>query len=731
MVRACRQFNRFSYAWLIAALTIAVGGLVITRAQTAVETFTCPGGFIEEVIPVIPLASLTSVPNPVIPRDPVTNAPMIRGDLVDYVANLDAAIRLGKALFWDMQTGSDNKTACATCHANGGGDGRTRNQVNPGPNASWDFQLSANATLGGGDFPYVSPAIDRTDNITGSQGVRKSTFQGLSKSGAEQIAPAADPVFNVNGTNVRQVTGRNAPSTINAVFNARNFHDGRAQAEFNGVNPFGNRDTAARVWYVGPLGPAQIDVHIADAGLASQSVGPPMSDVEMSAIGRTFPDLGRKLLALKPLGLQKVDPTDSVLGAYADPVAGLTTTYKAMVQAAFKSKWWNTKSSVRVNGKSYSMTEANFTLFWGLSLMLYEATLVSDQTPMDRYLASRAAGAPNPSLLDPLVAQLQTDSPGLTRDNILHGLALFELPPPPQPAPNGVGCMFCHVGAELSSASSRNLNHGVEPDDIAFQNAGFDQRMERMFMQIPPVPPGTDTLTLDPLAWTVTGWNSLTPDVPPFDVRLATYDTGYYNIGVRPTADDPGTDGVDPFGHSWSIVRMLQQTLSDPSWIKVPGAAVNCGPGVTGVVKNATGFPLLSGSLRKTERVAVAGAFKVPDLRNAELTGPYFHNGGKATLLQVVELYDDGGDFQNPTLAPLIRPLGLSADDRRDLVAFLLALTDERVRWRRAPFDHPQLFLPNGDLTPGLDDMIEIPAVGAAGSGVPQQRFLNLSPFQP
>ena len=40
--------------------------------------------------------------------------------LGDYVADQNAAIRLGKALFWDMQAGSDGKTACATCHFQAG-----------------------------------------------------------------------------------------------------------------------------------------------------------------------------------------------------------------------------------------------------------------------------------------------------------------------------------------------------------------------------------------------------------------------------------------------------------------------------------------------------------------------------------------------------------------------------------------------------------------------------------
>ena len=38
----------------------------------------------------------------------------------------------------------------------------------------------------------------------------------------------------------------------------------------------------------------------------------------------------------------------------------------------------------------------------------------------------------------------------------------------------------------------------------------------------------------------------------------------------------------------------------------------------------------------------------------------------------------------------------LTSDEMDALVAFLEALTDDRVRFRRAPFDHPQIFVPNG-----------------------------------
>jgi hypothetical protein len=424
----------------------------------------------------------------------------------------------------------------------------------------------------------------------------------------------------------------------------------------------------------------------------------------------------------------------------------LNTSYAALIRQAFQPRWWNTKRHVTIKGDFYSLMEANFSLFWGLAIMLYEATLVADDSPMDRYLTSRSAGVPDPTLLDPVVARVQAEYqavlPGqsLTTDNILNGLALFELPIPPPgtvgiPAGMGTGCSLCHVGAETTSASVQNLSGtGPEPGHVAFRIGGFDVRMERMFMQLPPVPAGTTSITYDPATHSV--WLS---DGSP--VRVATYDSGWYNIGVRPTADDLGLGGQDPFGNGLSWVRLFQ-ALPDPSVINVSGGGLGCpssppaaptGSPFAGEVLNPlTGFPLLAGPLTRSEPTDVDGSFKVPGLRNAELTGPYFHNGGKATLLQAMELYDNGGDFANATLSPLIRPLGLSPQQKADLVAFLLAMTDERVRLQQAPFDHPQLFTPNGGDPAGVDSLVELPAVGAAGSpSAPLPRFLGLNPFQP
>ena len=83
-----------------------------------------------------------------------------------------------------------------------------------------------------------------------------------------------------------------------------------------------------------------------------------------------------------------------------------------------------------------------------------------------------------------------------------------------------------------------------------------------------------------------------------------------------------------------------------------------------------------AGRYRVTRNPADRGMFRTPGLRNVALTAPYMHDGALATLAAVVEFYDRGG-APDPQLSPLIGPLGLSAADRADLVAFLEALTGE------------------------------------------------------
>ncbi len=86
--------------------------------------------------------------------------------------------------------------------------------------------------------------------------------------------------------------------------------------------------------------------------------------------------------------------------------------------------------------------------------------------------------------------------------------------------------------------------------------------------------------------------------------------------------------------------------------------------------------------------------FKTPNLRNLELRAPYMHNGRFATLEDVVEFYNRGGDFSAPNIDTIrIRPRNLTTQQKADLVAFLKRpLTDQRVKLELPPFDRPQLY---------------------------------------
>ncbi|MEH1930069.1 cytochrome-c peroxidase [Nostoc sp.] len=625
-------------------------------------------------------------------------------NLGDFVKDKVAAIKLGKTLFWDEQVGSDGQTSCASCHFHAGADNRSKNQINPGllrvnadgtPNPDTVFNVGGapNYQLKPGDFPFhklsnpndpTTVVSDRND-VSSSQGVFNTKFVNVTPGTAEdQVTNEPDPVFNVKGTNVRRVQGRNTPTVINAAFNFRNFWDGRAQNIFNGVNPFGLRDPNAFV--VKAPNPKQLEfvkISLNNSSLASQAVGPPLSSSELSSDGRTFQkigdkfgrigkislsdllqgllsingtslprDLAQKLSRLAPLSKQVVHPQDSVLGADSKwPQPGLKySSYNQLIQDAFKPEWWDSKLLIQVDAEGrrtfvkhpdyssktqeYRLLDYNFSLFFGLAIQLYEATLIANDTPYDRFLEGNT---------NALTVQQQ------------QGKKLFE----------GKGCIGCHSGLELTGASVSNV--------------AKTGRIGRV----------------------------------PFGAK-SPEDTGFFKIGVRPATDDRGLGGNDGLsangqGNPLSEARLAQ----------------------LGKFKNLLGEnpPILTPPLNLNESVVADGAFKAPGLRNVELTAPYFHNGSQATLEQVVDFYSRGGDFGGLPI------LNLSPVEKQQLVAFLKGLTDERVLHEKAPFDHPQLFVPNGH--PGnstsvtndgtgnaTDSLLEIPAVGRnGGAGTPN--FLN------
>lgn len=569
--------------------------------------------------------------------------------LDDYVRDRKAAVRLGKALFWDMNIGSDGNTACASCHFAAGTDNRIKNQISPGlknvdPELAKLFtkpllskSWGPNYTLTLADFPLHklldpdnrdSQIRSTSDDVISSQGVFNATFVQPGQSRFDDCIKRPDGIFHVGNLNTRRVEPRNTPTVINAAFNVRNFWDGRANNIFNGATPFGDRDPEAGIWVTTvPGGPAsKVRISLADSSAASQAVGPPNSDFEMTCGGRSFAELAQRVLDTPALNRQAIDPSDSVLGGLA---GAAKPKYRDLIQWAFQPRLWNGGEQVSVGGVLFKQIEANFPLFFGLAIQQYEATLISDEAPLDAYL--------------------QGNSGALNAAEV-RGLQIFA----------GKGqCINCHKGPELTGAAT-------------LLRLAPRQRVERMVMG---------------------------------DGQVAAYDNGFYNIGVRATSEDLGAGGFDPFGNPLSFTRQYRGVLTG-----------------TGSPDPFTVDPcrfdvLVSSSLCSVPpspdfRDAVDGAFKTPTLRNVALTGPYFHNGSSATLEQVVEFYNRGGnrrgnDAENTTgfgpnksnLDADIKRLRMTLAEQSDLVAFLRnALTDPRVAWERAPFDHPSIVISDGHI---------------------------------
>ena len=323
--------------------------------------------------------SLKTIPLPTIP------------DLDQYVKNKEAAIQLGKALFWDMQVGSDGITACASCHFHAGADNRIKNSLNPGirggdttfgnnpATGQIEYpQFGPNYTLQPDDFPFYklanpndrnSKILVSINDVVGPQGVFFNQFITVYPfCASEKSIFLFDTVFNVDGVNVRQTSPRNVPTMINAAFNFVNLWDGRASNIFNGVNPFGAANQKARVLVNNNGKIIKEIVRLPNSALASQATGAPMSTAEMNFVGRDFRYLGKKMLSLTPLAKQMVHPQDSVLGNFSRARLnfrgrlcgrkGLDGSYTNLIQQAFQDKYWNSDQVLSFDSTSQEFQQS-------------------------------------------------------------------------------------------------------------------------------------------------------------------------------------------------------------------------------------------------------------------------------------------------------------------------------------------------------------------------------------
>jgi cytochrome c peroxidase len=793
--------------------------------------------------------------------DPNTNPPTPAPPqaLVNFAAAHGITVQraalqiLGKAFFWDQQTGSDGQ-ACASCHFAAGSDNRTLNTLNPSTrNTNAAEAALYNPTLSGGmggpnyqltaaDFPFHKLAdpletnymkrevLFDTDDVVGSIGTFHATYAGspapnyaLPNAQGVYDTPGAaviDPIFSIGNKNTRSNGPRQSAPTINALFGFNQFWDGRADNSFNGLNMHGLKDLNPFIYFnSGNTLIRDIIAGITDGSLASQSVAPINSATsdEMAFTGRTMQDVGRKLFrltgpgkgatatatidtvvgsltfgqvtainvtaggsnyihgatvslaggggagvvatvnvnaagvvtsitinnpgggfitppavtiistgldtaayisytdavlpAIIPLGAQQVSPTDSVLGTFKNATGtnggrGINLSYVNLIQWAFVPTFWDATGPTDVNGIAttlmtpggFHLMEENFPMFWGLSIQMFEMLLRADQTPYDMFMAgdngvfdpagyTGAAGSSTEAqdIMRGLLTYIHTENTDQQVNPVFNNL-------------NFGACQLCHSGKELTEDTITNV-----PAKL-FVTTDMTVKMDRN-RELAIVAPASN------------------------------FDVGFSNVGTRPNREDMAIGADAPLlpGTPLSLTRGINKGQAWALLLLPAGIA----------------FPAKPNPARGTN---IDGSFKIPHLRNIEMTGPYFHHGGALTLKQAVEFYARHGDFadvNDPNIdVGLAMVQNIDHPDADLIVKFLLTLTDERVRWEQAPFDHPQLFIPNGHTATGNhpvlgasylpDNILVLPAVGAVGRSTlpagpypagnsPVPNFMNIS----
>jgi cytochrome c peroxidase len=139
-------------------------------------------------------------------------------------------------------------------------------------------------------------------------------------------------------------------------------------------------------------------------------------------------------------------------------------------------------------------------------------------------------------------------------------------------------------------------------------------------------------------------------------------DGKFHNIGVAQTA--PHVLASDRGRADGMIQVRTDEFNCESEWSDAPDPAA-CAVSTLDVSEDSV-------------REAV-GAFKTPTLRSVARTGPYFHTGSAASLLDVVAHYERGGDDGNfeGSLDETLRPIELTEQDKQDLVDFMGALDGE------------------------------------------------------
>lgn len=176
---------------------------------------------------------------------------------------------------------------------------------------------------------------------------------------------------------------------------------------------------------------------------------------------------------------------------------------------------------------------------------------------------------------------------------------------------------------------------------------------------------GTDTITM----------NEISKAISTFERTILSGNSAYdqYNAGNKSALTEEQIKGIKVFKKANCINCHTDFNFTDNRFhnIGIGMDVENPDLGRFMITKNKNDF----------------GAFKTPGLRDVARTGPYMHDGRFNTLEEVIEYYDQGG-IPNKNLHRLMKPLGLTPEEKKALVNFLKALNGEG--WQQ--FHEPTIF---------------------------------------
>ena len=147
--------------------------------------------------------------------------------------------------------------------------------------------------------------------------------------------------------------------------------------------------------------------------------------------------------------------------------------------------------------------------------------------------------------------------------------------------------------------------------------------------------------------------------------------------GARFTDDQPHNTGVPDNPEIWADPRRHSAFVT---YAKFMG------------IENYMSLREDPGAYVRTHRPETRRSFLTPTLRELKWTAPYMHNGVFQSLEEVVDFYDAGGG-DDPLKDPRLKPLGLTPEEKGDLLAFLEALSGETFDtdnfvWRADDYDY-------------------------------------------